>query len=88
VADGGIVMSAVVRDAFEAAVARLDDEDLPVFAMLLDREPLDSIADALRTDRAEIAWRAQRIIGRLRPRLGEHADAEVTHAHEAGWRAA
>jgi hypothetical protein len=53
---------------FEAAVARLDDEDLPVFAMLLDREPLDSIADAMRTDRAEIAWRAQRIIGRLRPR--------------------
>jgi DNA-binding NarL/FixJ family response regulator len=49
-------------------VARLDDEDLPVFAMLLDREPLDSIADAMRTDRAEIAWRAQRIIGRLRPR--------------------
>lgn len=68
VANDDIVMTPVAWDTFEAAVARLDDEDLPVFAMLLDREPLDSIADAMRTDRAEIAWRAQRIIGRLRPR--------------------
>jgi DNA-binding NarL/FixJ family response regulator len=68
VANDDIVTTPVAWDTFEAAVARLDDEDLPVFAMLLDREPLDSIADAMRTDRAEIAWRAQRIIGRLRPR--------------------
>jgi DNA-binding NarL/FixJ family response regulator len=64
----------VPRDAFESAVARLDDEDLPVFAMLLDREPIDSIAQALRTDRADIGRRAQRIVGRLRPRLGGRSD--------------
>jgi DNA-binding NarL/FixJ family response regulator len=69
VANGDVVMSPIPRDAFEAAVARLDDEDLPVFAMLLDREQLDSIAQALRTDRAEAGRRAQRIVGRLRPRL-------------------
>jgi hypothetical protein len=62
-------MPAIPRDAHEAAVERIDDEDLPVFAMLLDGEPLDAIAEALRADPGEIAWRAQRIIGRLRPRV-------------------
>jgi two-component system response regulator DevR len=80
VADGEIVMSAVPRDAFEAAVARLDDDDLPVFAMLLDREPLDSIARTLRTDPAEVSWRAQRIVGRLRPRLGARAEGQAIEA--------
>jgi hypothetical protein len=42
-------------------------EDLPVFAMLLDDESMPAIADALRAQTDEIAWRAQRIIGRLRP---------------------
>jgi DNA-binding NarL/FixJ family response regulator len=84
VANGEIVMSPVPHDVFEAAVARLDDDDLPVLAMLLDREPLDSIAQALRADEAEIGWRAQRIVGRLRPRLRTHADdraiaAEPSH---------
>jgi hypothetical protein len=45
--------------------------------MLLGGESLPAIADALNTDRAEVAWRAQRIIGRLRPgatsRAGEQA---------------
>jgi len=35
--------------------------------MLLGGETLPAIADALRAERDEIAWRAQRIIGRLRP---------------------
>jgi DNA-binding NarL/FixJ family response regulator len=69
VAVGDVMPSPVPRDVFEAAVARLEDDDLPVFAMLLDREPLDAIAHALRTDEAEVGWRAQRIVGRLRPRL-------------------
>jgi DNA-binding NarL/FixJ family response regulator len=74
VANDEAVMSPVPRDVFEAAVARLDDDDLPVFAMLLDREPLNSIAETLRADEAEIGWRAERIVGRLRPRLDTHAD--------------
>ena len=55
VAVGEVAMSPVPRDAFEAAVARLDDDDLPVFAMLLDREPVDSIAGALRIDSTEVS---------------------------------
>src|SRR5690349_11876991 len=69
-AAGEAVMGPVPRYAFEAAVARLEDEDLPVFAMLLDREPVHSIAEALRVDPAEVNRRAQRVVGRLRPRPG------------------
>lgn len=77
-ASGEVVMGAVPRDTFEAAVARLEDEDLPVFAMLLDREPSDSIADALRIDQAEVSRRAQRIVGRLRPRRSVDLDDGFT----------
>jgi DNA-binding NarL/FixJ family response regulator len=79
VATGGAAMPEVPREAYEAAVGRIDDEDLPVLAMLLDREPIAAIADALRCDSSEVAWRAQRIVGRLRPtirsRSEEHAVA-------------
>jgi hypothetical protein len=80
VANGEIVMAPLPHDVFEAAVARLEDDDLPVFAMLLDREPLDSIAQAMRTDRAEVAWRAQRIVGRLQPRLEARAGGQPIEA--------
>ena len=73
-AAGDLAMPAVPRDAYEAAVANLDDEDLPVLAMLLDGAPLDAIAHALRSDRAEVSWRAQRIVGRLRPGLRTRPD--------------
>ena len=70
VANGEVVMPPIPRDVFDAAVAKLDDDDLPVFAMLFDREPHDAIAHALRAEEAEIARRARRIVGRLRPQLG------------------
>jgi DNA-binding NarL/FixJ family response regulator len=76
-ANGEVVIGPVPRDAFEAAVARLKDEDLPVFAMLLDREPLHSIAEALRVDPAEVSRRAQRVVGRLRPRPAGRLDGGV-----------
>ena len=85
VAVGEVAMSPVPRDAFEAAVARLDDDDLPVFAMLLDGEPLDSIAGALRIDSAEVSRRARRIVGRLRPGRGARAGdraIEAAQSHE------
>jgi hypothetical protein len=70
-------MPPIPRDVFEAAVAKLDDDDLPVFAMLLDREAHGSIAQALRADPAEIARRARRIVGRLRPQLGADVDGQA-----------
>jgi DNA-binding NarL/FixJ family response regulator len=83
VADGEAVMAPIPRDVFESAVARLDDDDLPVFAMLLDREPLDSIAQALRTEQADISRRAQRIVGRLRPRLPSHRHDPAIEARQS-----
>jgi DNA-binding NarL/FixJ family response regulator len=82
-ANDDVVMAPVPRDAFEAAVARLEDDDLPVFAMLLDREPLDSIADVLHVDQAEVNRRAQRIVGRLRPRRSVGLDDAAVSAREA-----
>jgi DNA-binding NarL/FixJ family response regulator len=67
VAAGETVLPAISRHAYETATRRLGEEDLPVLAMLLGGESLPAIAGALQTDRAEVAWRAQRIIGRLRP---------------------
>jgi DNA-binding NarL/FixJ family response regulator len=69
VAKGRRVMPPTPPDAYAAAVERIDDEDLPVLAMLLDGAPLDDIAAALRSDPAELAWRAQRIVGRICPGL-------------------
>jgi two-component system, NarL family, response regulator DevR len=73
-AAGQLAMPAVPQDAYQAAIANVDDEDMPVLAMLLDGAPLDAIAHALRTDQAEVCWRAQRIVGRLRPGLRTRPD--------------
>ena len=74
VARGETMLPPVPRAAYDAATTRLDSEDLPVFAMLLDGENVPAIADALRAQPDEIAWRAQRIIGRLRPGAASRSD--------------
>jgi DNA-binding NarL/FixJ family response regulator len=74
VAYGEVMLPAVPHNVYETAVARVATEDRPVLAMLLSREPLEAIADALRTDRNEIAWRAQRIVARLCPTLWARVD--------------
>ena len=73
IADGETVVPAVSRGEFEAAVARLEDTDLPIFAMLLDGASVPTIAEGLRTGEREAARRAQTIVGRLRPRLDARA---------------
>jgi two-component system response regulator DevR len=69
VVQGEAVMPPLHHEAYEALIARIDDEDLPILAMLLDGESLDAIAATLRIDRTEVGWRAQRIVGRLRRRI-------------------
>jgi DNA-binding NarL/FixJ family response regulator len=80
VAAGGTLLPAISRDAYETATARLSEDDLPVLAMLLGGETLPAIAHALRTDQAEIAWRAQRMIGRLRPGATMRSNGQVAEA--------
>lgn len=77
VAAGNTVLPEIPREAYGPAVGRLPGEDLPVLAMLLDGESPPAIAEALRTEPAEIEWRAQRIIARVRPGARQRADEEV-----------
>jgi DNA-binding NarL/FixJ family response regulator len=76
---GGTAFPPAPHHAYESAVARLDDDDLPVFAMLLDREPLEVIAHTLRAAPSDIAGRAARIVGRLRPRIVDPALTSELH---------
>jgi DNA-binding NarL/FixJ family response regulator len=71
VAHGQSVMPDIAHEVLVEAVARLDEPDLPILAMLLDGESLPAIAETLNTDEHEIAWRAEKLIGRLRPRFTE-----------------
>lgn len=83
-AAGGCVMPGIPRHAYAAAVERIDDADLPVLAMRLDGAGLDEIAAALRADRGEVVWRAQRIVGRLCPGLRHRPAAKPPRAAGAG----
>ncbi len=71
VARGATAIGAVPIDVHRSAVAKLDDADLPILAMLLDDEPFEAIAQTLDRDPSEIAWRARRIVACLRPRLAD-----------------
>jgi DNA-binding NarL/FixJ family response regulator len=89
VARGETVMPPLRHDAYAALIALIDDKDLPVLAMLLDGESLDAIAATLRIHRAEVGWRAQRIIGRLQRRIGMRSDepaAETANVEAGGSR--
>jgi DNA-binding NarL/FixJ family response regulator len=70
---GQTALPPVPAHGYDAAAAALDEADLPVFAMLMDREPIDSIAGALRIDPAEASHRARRIMDRLQPRASAAA---------------
>ena len=75
-----------LRAANDAATALLDGEDLRVFAMPLDGKA-PAIADALRAETDEIAWRAQRIIGRSRPGASGRADERESESAGVACRA-
>jgi len=74
---GELAMPGVPHDAYEAAVATLDEEDLPVLAMLLDRASLDAMAQALGKSRSEVSWRSLWIVERLRPVLKTRTDGHT-----------
>jgi DNA-binding NarL/FixJ family response regulator len=67
VAAGEAALPDVRREGYAAALERLEDDDLPVLSMLLDRRPPATIAAALGMAPADLDVRAQRIVGRLQP---------------------
>jgi DNA-binding NarL/FixJ family response regulator len=54
-------------DQRRAAMNRLEQEDVAVAAMLLVDTPHGAIAQTLDVQRGEVAWRARRIVARMRP---------------------
>jgi DNA-binding NarL/FixJ family response regulator len=68
-ANGRSVFPDLSRDALVDAAADLDDADLPVLMMRLDAEPIQAIAQTLRTDEQDIARRLDRLVARVRPRV-------------------
>lgn len=67
VAEGGSALPPVSPDLLEAASLSLDDADLPILGMLVDRTPPSEIADTLRFDVTELRHRLARMLGRLKP---------------------
>jgi DNA-binding NarL/FixJ family response regulator len=67
VAAGESIIAEVPPDAQQAAVQRLAADDVPVASMLLAGTSHQGIAEALATDRRDVARRARRIVGQLRP---------------------
>jgi DNA-binding NarL/FixJ family response regulator len=74
VARGQTVLPELGADVRQAAMSRVDEEDVAVAAMLLVATSHAEIAEALGLPRDEIAWRARRIVARMRP-LGAGASA-------------
>jgi DNA-binding NarL/FixJ family response regulator len=72
VADGERVLPDLQPDLRRAAIGRLDEEDVAVAAMLLAHTPHDAIAETLDVRRDEVAWRARRIVARMRPNGAFH----------------
>src|SRR3954469_1212545 len=70
-ANGARLIAAPAPDLLQAATARLDAQDVPVMALLVDGTRPGDIARALALEEDEVVRRAQRIVGVLqacRPR--------------------
>jgi DNA-binding NarL/FixJ family response regulator len=75
--DGAKRLPVLAPDQRRAAMSRLDDDsDVAVAAMLLVDTDHDAIADALDVRRDEVAWRARRIVARMRPNNGAQEELE------------
>jgi DNA-binding NarL/FixJ family response regulator len=66
VARGGCALPPVTRDQLDAAAHEVDEDDLALLAMLVDRTPPAEVAETLRLDGRRLARRIERLIGRLR----------------------
>jgi two-component system, NarL family, response regulator DevR len=66
VARGDRVLPPVPRELLEAAGQRVEPEDLPILAMMVDGTPMAEVADVLRQPVRELARRVDVMIERLR----------------------
>jgi DNA-binding NarL/FixJ family response regulator len=68
VARGQTALPPLGREELDAAAHKVDDEDLALLAMLVDRTEPSEVAATLRLDRRRMARRMERLLGRLRAR--------------------
>jgi len=73
VARGGTALPVPEREQLDAAAHRVEPEDLPLLAMLVDGTPAGEAADTLHLDRRRVARRVEKLLVRLRE--GEHKAA-------------
>jgi two-component system response regulator DevR len=66
VARGDRVLPPVPRELLEATSARVEPEDMPILAMMVDGTPVAEVADALRRPVRDVARRVDAMIERLR----------------------
>jgi DNA-binding NarL/FixJ family response regulator len=74
-AAGGRSLPEVQPEQWQAAMSRLEEEDVPVAAMLLADTSHRAIAETLEVDHGEVAWRARRIVARMRPGAVDGGDS-------------
>ncbi|MGI8781269.1 MAG: response regulator [Solirubrobacteraceae bacterium] len=72
---GGDALPPISSEQLRAASAALDDEDLPILGMLIDRTPTNEIAETLRIDRATLRRRGARMLGHLTASVRSDAHA-------------
>jgi two-component system response regulator DesR len=65
VTGGDHALPPISGDQLQAAGARLDDADLPILGMLIDRTPIHDIAATLHLDHAALKRRIGRMLTRL-----------------------
>jgi two-component system response regulator DevR len=70
VARGRDALPAISSEQLEAATLTLDDEDLPILGMLIDRTPPHDIADTLRLELPVLRKRIGRMLHRLQASVG------------------
>jgi DNA-binding NarL/FixJ family response regulator len=70
VARGGDALPPISSELLDAASLRLDEEDLPILGMLVDRTPMQDIAETLRLDPPVLRRRVGRMLGRLQASVG------------------
>ena len=68
VARGGVSLPPIGQSDLDAAAGKVDDDDLALLAMLMDRTSPVEVADALHLDRRKLGRRIERLMGRLRGR--------------------
>jgi DNA-binding NarL/FixJ family response regulator len=66
VARGDRVLPPVPRELLEAASGRIEPEDMPIVAMMVDGTPVAEVAEALRRPVRDVARRVDAMIERLR----------------------